>query len=128
MLFTLREEGFIAQRYRFDGTVTVVDAGHIEQQLAAQYETVKQVALADLLVVSKGDLVDEETLARVEAQLAALNPAAPSSGSAMGCSHLRCWRSSAPTTRQRGATCASCWPGCVPNPRNRGWLRPCSRR
>ena len=54
MLFTLREEGFIAQRYRFDGTVTVVDAGHIEQQLAAQYEAVKQVALADLLVVSKG--------------------------------------------------------------------------
>ena len=56
MLFTLREEGFIAQRHRFDGTVTVVDAGHIEQQLAAQYEAVKQVALADLLVVSKGDL------------------------------------------------------------------------
>ena len=54
VLFTLREEGFIAQRYRFDGTVTVVDAGHIEQQLAAQYEAVKQVALADLLVVSKG--------------------------------------------------------------------------
>ncbi len=35
------------------------------------------MALADLLVVSKGDLVEEETLARVEAQLAALNPAAP---------------------------------------------------
>ena len=34
VLFTLREEGFIAQRYCFDGTVTVVDAGHcIEQQL-----------------------------------------------------------------------------------------------
>ena len=55
----------------------MVDAGHIEQQLAAQYEAVKQVALADLLVVSKGDLVDGEQLARVEAQLAALNPAAP---------------------------------------------------
>ncbi len=77
VLFTLREEGFIAQRYRFDGTVTVVDAGHIEQQLVAQYEAVKQVALADLLVVSKGDLVDGEQLARVETQLAALNPAAP---------------------------------------------------
>ncbi|PTS76780.1 GTP-binding protein [Aeromonas sp. HMWF036] len=77
VLFTLREEGFIAQRYRFDGTVTVVDAGHIEQQLAAQYEAVKQVALADLLVVSKGDLVDGEQLARVETQLAALNPAVP---------------------------------------------------
>ncbi len=77
VLFTLREEGFIAQRYRFDGTVTVVDAGHIERQLATQYEAVKQVALADLLVVSKGDLVDGEQLARVEAQLAALNPAAP---------------------------------------------------
>ncbi|MCS3456383.1 G3E family GTPase [Aeromonas sp. BIGb0405] len=77
VLFTLREEGFIAQRYRFDGTVTVVDAGHIEQQLASQYEAVKQVALADLLVISKGDLVDVETLVRVETQLVALNPAAP---------------------------------------------------
>lgn len=77
VLFTLKEEGFIAQRYRFDGTVTVVDAGHIEQQLGQQYEAVKQVALADLLVVSKGDLVEEETLVRVESQLGSLNPAAP---------------------------------------------------
>ncbi|QFI53664.1 GTP-binding protein [Aeromonas simiae] len=77
VLFTLREEGFIAQRYRFDGTVTVVDAGHIEAQLAAQYEAVKQVVLADLLVVSKGDLVDEPTLQAVEARLQGLNPAAP---------------------------------------------------
>ena len=77
VLFTLREEGFIAQRYRFDGTVTVVDAGHIGQQLATQYEAVKQVALADLLVVSKGDLTDEATLGEVEARLSALNPAAP---------------------------------------------------
>ncbi|MNQ55164.1 putative GTP-binding protein YjiA [compost metagenome] len=77
VLFTLKEEGFIAQRYRFDGTVTVVDAGHIEQQLGQQYEAVKQVALADLLVVSKGDLVEAEVLARVEARLALLNPAAP---------------------------------------------------
>lgn len=77
VLFTLKEEGFIAQRYRFDGTVTVVDAGHIEQQLAAQFEAVKQVALADLLVLSKGDLVEAEQLDRVEAQLATLNPAAP---------------------------------------------------
>lgn len=77
VLFTLREEGFIAQRYRFDGTVTVVDAGHIEAQLAAQYEAVKQVVLADLLVVSKGDLVDEPTLQAVEDRLQRLNPAAP---------------------------------------------------
>ncbi|MGL5303867.1 MAG: CobW family GTP-binding protein, partial [Aeromonas sp.] len=77
VLFTLREEGFIAARYRFDGTVTVVEAGHIGQQLIQQYEAVKQIALADLLVVSKGDLVVSEQLDLVEAQLAALNPAAP---------------------------------------------------
>ncbi|MGL5286306.1 GTPase, G3E family [Aeromonas sp. RU39B] len=77
VLFTLREEGFVAQRYRFDGTVTVVDAGHIEQQLSSQYEAVKQVALADLLVISKGDLVDEQTLQAVEGRLMSLNPAAP---------------------------------------------------
>ncbi|WP_024872096.1 CobW family GTP-binding protein [Tolumonas lignilytica] len=77
VLYTLRNDPFFAQRYRFDGTVTVVDVCHITQQLNQQYEAVKQVALADLLVLSKSDLADFGTLPEVEALLQRINPMAP---------------------------------------------------
>lgn len=77
VLFTLRNDPFFAQRYRFDGTVTVVDVCHIEQQLTQQYEAVKQVALADMLVLSKSDLADFGVLPGVEALLQRINPMAP---------------------------------------------------
>lgn len=77
VLFTLRQDAFISQRYRFDGTVTVVDAEHLPGQLARQYEAVKQVALADLLVISKRDCVTPAALADLQATLSRLNPAAP---------------------------------------------------
>ena len=49
---------FVAQRFRYDGTVTVIDASHIREQVKKQYESVKQIALADAVVISKEDLVD----------------------------------------------------------------------
>ena len=76
VLFTLRQDNFIAERYRFDGIVTLVDAVHIEGQLTRQYEAVKQIALADLLVISKSDLVATEALAalqQIDAQLPELS-------------------------------------------------------
>lgn len=77
VLFTLRQDAFIAERFRFDGIVTLVDAVHIHQQLAEQYEAVKQIALADLLVISKPDLVTADTLSALQQRLADVNPAAP---------------------------------------------------
>ena len=77
VLFTLRQDDFIAQRYRFDGIVTLVDGVHIAGQLARQYEAVKQIALADLLVISKSDLIPPEQLVELKQRLAQLNPAAP---------------------------------------------------
>ena len=77
VLFTLRQDNFIAERYRFDGIVTLVDAVHIEGQLARQYEAVKQIALADLLVISKSDLVAPEALSALQQRLGQLNGAAP---------------------------------------------------
>lgn len=76
VLFTLRNDPFFAQRYRFDGTVTVVDVCHIAQQLTQQYEAVKQVALADMLVLSKSDLADFGALPEVENLLQRINPMA----------------------------------------------------
>jgi len=56
---------FVAQRFRYDGTVTVIDASHIREQVKKQYESVKQIALADAVVISKEDLVDKEEIAAI---------------------------------------------------------------
>ena len=74
ILQTLMGDPFAATHYRLDGVVTVVDAMHAMAQLDRQPEAVKQVAIADRLVLTKTDLVDA---APVRARLAALNPAAP---------------------------------------------------
>ncbi|MGL5949203.1 MAG: CobW family GTP-binding protein [Aeromonas sp.] len=76
VLFTLSEEGLVAANYRFDGCVTLVDASHILPQLGAQFEAVKQIALADLLIVSKTDRAEATPLAELTPVLNALNPAA----------------------------------------------------
>ena len=68
---------------RLDGIITMVDAKHIERHLDevkpndAVNEAIAQVAFADRLLLNKVDLVDEETLQRVEARLRGLNKYAP---------------------------------------------------
>lgn len=76
VIFTLMEDFFIAERFRTDGVVTVVDSTHILGQLAHHPEPVKQVAMADRLLLSKCDLASGEQLAAVGRTLARLNPAA----------------------------------------------------
>jgi G3E family GTPase len=65
--------------YRLDAVLTAVAATHGRQQLADRPEAVKQVALADRLLVTKSDLAGEAETAALEGELAALNPAAPRS-------------------------------------------------
>jgi G3E family GTPase len=59
---------------RLDTIVTTVDAVNAVHQLDRQYEAVKQVALADRLLITKGDLVDD--VAELELRLNRLNPGA----------------------------------------------------
>lgn len=59
---------------RLDAVVTTVDAANADRQLDRQYEAVKQVALADRLLITKGDLVND--IDALEARLHRLNPAA----------------------------------------------------
>ena len=61
---------------RLDAVVVTVDAANAMQQLDEHAEAVKQVAIADRLLITKTDLVDAEALATVQARLRALNPAA----------------------------------------------------
>jgi G3E family GTPase len=76
VIFTLMEDFFVAERFRIDGVVTVVDATHILQQLARHAEPVKQIAMADRLLISKCDLAPPEQLAEVRRTLTRLNPSA----------------------------------------------------
>jgi len=62
---------------RLDGIVTTVDALHGAAQLARQPEARAQVVLADRVLLTKTDLADPLAIARAEAAIAALNPAAP---------------------------------------------------
>lgn len=66
----------VAAAFRVDAVVTVADARQIRVDLANSPTAQAQVALADVLVVSKTDLVTPEVAAEVEAQLAAANPMA----------------------------------------------------
>ncbi|NMG74739.1 CobW family GTP-binding protein [Aromatoleum diolicum] len=76
VIYTLMEERFVAARYVCDGVITVVDATHALQQLASHREALRQVAMADRLLITKGDLADSRSRAALDACLAAHNPAA----------------------------------------------------
>ncbi|SER59072.1 GTPase, G3E family [Azotobacter beijerinckii] len=76
VVYTLMEERFIAARYVCDSVLTVVDAEHGLDQLTRHGEAVRQIAMADYLLISKSDLSNAMTRARLETKLAALNPSA----------------------------------------------------
>ena len=71
---TLMSDPVAARSYRLDGIVTVVDAVNGMAQLDAQQEAVRQVAVADRIVMSKTDLADPPALRE---RLHRLNPGAP---------------------------------------------------
>jgi G3E family GTPase len=62
--------------YNLDAIVTLVDAKHAERHLDEGHEAQEQVAFADLILLNKVDLVDEEYLHKLEQRLASMNSAA----------------------------------------------------
>ncbi len=82
ILFTLRNDPFLAARYVYRGAIAVADAQHLLRHLgneagggAAQQEAAQQLALADVVAISKADLVGEAQLARVRQAIARCIPA-----------------------------------------------------
>ena len=75
--YTLLAEPVLQHHYRLGNVVTVVDAVNAPAQLDRFTESVRQVALADRLVVSKLDLAGPGALEGLRPRLATLNPAAP---------------------------------------------------
>ncbi|MEO8386598.1 MAG: GTP-binding protein, partial [Betaproteobacteria bacterium] len=76
IMHTLIEMPLVAARYSFSGIVTTVDAAHGEQQLNDHFESVKQVAVADRIVLTKTDTTPPQSVARLRARLLELNPGA----------------------------------------------------
>lgn len=76
VLQTFLVDPYLARKFRIDGVVTVADAVNGPDTLDQQFEAVSQVAMADLLVLSKTDLVSEEASAKFESRLRSLNPTA----------------------------------------------------
>ena len=74
---TLMTDTMLQSQYRLDCVVTLVDAVNGLEQINTLSEPVKQAALADRLVITKTDLVDEARTAALEARLHELNPRAP---------------------------------------------------
>lgn len=73
---TLMENRAVSLRWVCDGIVTVVDATLGLEQLARHGEAVRQVSIADLLLIGKADLATWSERARLCAELARLNPSA----------------------------------------------------
>lgn len=77
VIHTLMQEAYIAERFRCDGVVTAVDATHAQGQLDRHREAVRQVVMADRLLITKCDLAAADERATLAARLARLNPGAP---------------------------------------------------
>lgn len=77
VVHTLLRDFFLAERFRLEGVVTTVDVRNVHWQLAQHPEAVRQVAMADRVVLTKCDLADSLAIAEAEERIAVLNPAAP---------------------------------------------------
>ena len=76
ILHTLLVEHVLAQYLQMDGVVTLADAAHGPGTLDQGFEAVAQVAMADLIVVTKADLVTPAALADFQKRLRMITPTA----------------------------------------------------
>jgi G3E family GTPase len=77
ILETLLRDRYVSARMRMDGVVTTVDAVLADGQLDEHPEALRQIAVADRLLLTKTDLADNEAVAGLRQRLHSLNPAAP---------------------------------------------------
>ncbi|MEL6463799.1 MAG: GTP-binding protein [Pseudomonadota bacterium] len=85
ILHTLVVDDLIAPYYRMDGVVTVADAATGKATLVKHVEAVNQVAMADLIIVTKSDLISKGDLAEYEARVNRINGSAPRIYANHGC-------------------------------------------
>ena len=74
VLMTVISDSGLGDWFYIDGVITVVDAVNALGQFDEHYESVKQVAVADRIFVTKTDLSDEETYAALCQRIKHINP------------------------------------------------------
>ena len=77
IVHTLLTHPQLAARYRLDGIVVTLDLAAGHATLDQHPESVHQTAMADCLLLTKGDLADARTRRTLLSRLDAINPAAP---------------------------------------------------
>jgi G3E family GTPase len=76
IIHTLMSDPMLTERFRMLGLFTVVDASLGESQIERHEEALRQVVVADRLVLTKRDIAEPGREERLRARLAALNPGA----------------------------------------------------
>ena len=74
---TFIAEPMIQLAYRLDSVVTLVDAVHAATQLDAQHEAREQIAFADRIFITKGDIAGPAQVEAVKSLICAINPRTP---------------------------------------------------
>ena len=72
----LMRDPLFKHAFRLGGLITTVDAQHGAAQLERHVEAARQAAVADRIVITKGDLAGPEALERIAARMAEVNPTA----------------------------------------------------
>jgi G3E family GTPase len=76
VIHTLLRDFFVAERFALEGVISTVDVRNVPWQLAQHQEAVRQVVMADRVVLTKCDLADSLMIADAEDRVASLNPGA----------------------------------------------------
>jgi G3E family GTPase len=84
ILQALMSDIMMLNYFRMGLVATVVDSYHGGSALDAHVEAVKQAAVADRLVLSKGDIASPEAVSALRSRLRRLNPLAPMIEAVMG--------------------------------------------
>ena len=71
---TLSSDTLLSAHFRLDGVVTLVDAFNGSHQLVSQPEAVKQIALADRIILTKTDLINTDQVQELKASIWAMRP------------------------------------------------------
>jgi G3E family GTPase len=77
ILATIMNDIIIRHHFRLGNVIATVDAVNGQRHLDCQPESIKQVAVADRLLITKVDLAPTEEVDRLEQRLAGINAAAP---------------------------------------------------
>jgi G3E family GTPase len=76
VLLTVTADERLSEVFHVERVITTVDAVHGLDQLDSQPEAVKQACVADVLLLTKTDVADADTLAALRTRLRRLNPIA----------------------------------------------------